>query len=72
VVVAGHVGEAGDPHGLPAERVLVLDGVADGDGRGVPHVRAGEVDDHPPGVSGVVELADHVVGRGEEQRPWTR
>src|SRR5690606_41166154 len=36
--------QADDLDGLPAARVLRLDGVQGGDGRGVPDVRGGKVD----------------------------
>src|SRR5690606_15067587 len=59
--------QADDLDGLPAARVLRLDGVQGGDGRGVPDVRGGKVDDDPVGVGRVVEAADEVVGGREEQ-----
>src|SRR5699024_10380912 len=59
--------EADDAHLLVAGGVLRLHRIEGGDGRGVPDVGLGEVDDHRRGVAGVVELVDEIVAGGPEQ-----
>src|SRR5699024_8904964 len=59
--------EADDAHLLVAGGVLRLHRIEGRDGRGVPDVGLGEVDDHRRGVAGVVELVDEIVARGPEQ-----
>jgi hypothetical protein len=71
VEVGAGVVQADDLDGLATLDVLVLDCVQRGDRGGVPNVRGGQVDDDPVGVTCVVELADEVVGGGEEQSPVT-
>nr|WP_243760831.1 hypothetical protein [Propioniciclava sp. MC1595] len=51
---------------LPSLAYLVAHGVQGGDGRGVPDVAVGEVDDEPIRVAQVVELVDQIVAGGEE------
>src|SRR5699024_6034304 len=47
--------------------VLRLHRIEGRDGRGVPDVGLGEVDDHRRGIAGVVELVDEIVAGGPEQ-----
>ncbi|VXB30052.1 hypothetical protein PLANTIT3_30201 [Plantibacter sp. T3] len=59
--------ESGEHDPLAVCGVLLLHGVEDGDARGVPDLRGGEVDDDFRRIGGVVELLDQVVATAEEQ-----